>query len=203
MLGLLRSRVKALFLVSLMVGLAAAVACGGDAGPTGPTGSQGAVGGTGQTGAPGDPGAPGVPGLPGFNGAPGGAGAAGADGAVGPEGPVGRSGEDGSNAAVMIHDSNNSVAGAVEWRIGGPTIVVLGGGFNAGERVSVTAIPNSFDVLLGDATANDHGAFALTVQLTQTGFEPAEDSIFTVSASGEDTGRVEGVFIMVDKIPGN
>ena len=52
-------------------------------------------------------------------------------------------------------------------------------------------------------TANDHGGFRLTVQLTQTGFEPAEDSIFTVSAAGEDTGRVNGAFIMVDKVPGN
>lgn len=200
MLGLLRSRVKALFLVSLMVGLAAAVACSdGDAGPQGPAGAQGPPG----VGAPGDPGAPGAPGLPGLPGASGNAGLDGADGADGDIGPAGPAGGSGSNAALIVHDSANNVAGAVEWRIGGPTIDILGGGFDAGERVSVTAIPRKFDVLIGDVIANDHGAFRLTVQLTQVGFEPAEDSIFTVSAAGEDTGRVEGVFIMVDKTPGN
>ena len=201
MLGLLRSRVKALFLVSLMVGLAAAVACsGGDTGPAGPQGPQGPQG---PAGPPGDPGAPGLPGLAGIAGPAGPAGPAGAAGADGDEGPVGPAGDSGSNAALLVHDSANNVAGAVEWKIGGPTVDILGGGFKAGERISVTAIPNRFDVLLGDATANEHGAFMLTVQLTQVGFEPAEDSIFTVSAAGEDTGRVEGVFIMVDKVPGN
>ncbi len=201
MLGLLRSRVKALFLVTLMVGLAAAVACGsGDPGPAGP---QGPAGATGPAGPPGDPGLPGAPGLPGVNGAPGADGFDGAQGPQGEQGPPGAPGDNGSNAALLVHDANNNVAGAVEWRIGGPTVDIIGGGFNAGERISVTAIPNRFDVLIGDATANDHGAFRLTVQLTQTGFEPAEDSVFTVSAAGEDTGRVEGVFIMVDKVPGN
>ncbi len=200
MLGLLRSRVKALFLVSLMVGLAAAVACSdGDAGPRGPAGPQGPPGATGS-GNPGQPGAPGLPGLPGAQGLPGADGADGADGEVGPAGPAGPTGSSGS---LIVHDSANNVAGAVEWRIGGPTVDILGGGFNPGERISVTAIPRKFDVLIGDAVANDHGAFRLTIQLTQVGFEPAEDSVFTVSAAGEDTGRVEGVFIMVDKVPGN
>lgn len=198
MLGLLRSRVKALFLVSLMVGLAAAVACS-----SGAEGPRGAAGANGSNGSNGSPGLPGAPGLPGVNGARGADGFDGTAGSVGPEGPVGVAGDSGSNAALIVHDSANNVAGAVEWRIGGPTVDILGGGFNAGERVSVTAIPNKFDVLIGDAIANDHGAFRLTVQLTQVGFEPAEDSIFTVSAAGEDTGRVEGVFIMVDKTPGN
>lgn len=199
MLGLLRSRVKALFLVSLMVGLATAVACAGSGDP----GAQGAQGERGPAGPPGDPGLPGEPGLPGLPGLAGADGADGATGPVGPEGPAGPAGANGSNAALIVHDSANNVAGAVEWRIGGPTVDILGGGFNAGERISVTAIPNRFDVLIGDAVANDHGAFRLTVQLTQVGFEPAEDSIFTVSAAGEETGRVEGVFIMVDKVPGN
>lgn len=198
MLGLLRSRVKALFLVSLMVGLAAAVACSsGDPGPAGPAGDRG------PGGPPGDPGLPGAPGLPGLPGAAGNAGPAGADGADGAPGAAGPVGPTGSSGSLLVHDSTSNVAGAVEWRIGGPTVDILGGGFNPGERISVTAIPRRFDVLIGDAIANDHGAFRLTVQLTQVGFEPAEDSIFTVSAAGEDTGRVEGVFIMVDKIPGN
>lgn len=81
--------------------------------------------------------------------------------------------------------------------------VILGGGFNRGERISVTGKPNRFDVLLADAVANDHGAFSVTVNLNARGFAVAEDSVFTVSAAGEDTGRVEGVFILVDKVPGN
>ena len=201
MLGLLRSRVKALFLVSLMVGLAAAVACSsGDAGPQGPAGPAGAQG---QQGPPGDPGQPGAAGLPGLPGAQGNAGPAGPAGPSGPEGPAGPAGANGSNAAILVHDSANNVAGAVEFRVAGTSIDILGGGFSAGERVSVTAKPGSFDVLLTDTTANDHGAFMVSVQLTQSGFTPAEDSVFTVSASGEDTGRVEGVFILVDKVPGN
>ncbi len=201
MLGLLRSRVKALFLVTLMVGLAAAIACSdGARGPQGPQGVQGIQGVPGQ---PGDPGLPGAAGLPGLPGAQGNDGPAGPAGPAGPQGPQGPAGESGSNAAVLVHDANNSVAGAVEWRIGGPTVDIIGGGFIEGERISVTGKPRAFDVLLGDATANEHGGFRLTVQLTQSGFEAAEDSIFTVSASGETTGRVDGVFIMVDKVPGN
>jgi hypothetical protein len=103
----------------------------------------------------------------------------------------------------MVHDSNNSVAAAVEFRQAGTNAVILGGGFEAGERVSVTGKPNVFDVLLADAVANAHGAFSVTVDLNTFGFAVAEDSIFTVSATGEDTGRVEGVFILVDKTPGN
>ena len=84
------------------------------------------------------------------------------------QGAQGPAGSSGSNAALLVHDSANNVAGAVEWRIGGPTVDFLGGGFKSGERISVTGKPGSFDVLLGDATANSHGGFLLTVQLTQS-----------------------------------
>ncbi len=203
MLGLLRSRVKALFIVSLMVGLAAAVACSGDAGdpgPAGPAGPAGAAGATGPAGPKGDPGAPGLPGLPGIEGPEGPQGPAGADGA---DGVDGEDGATGPSAALMVHDSNNSVAAAVEFRVGGTNAVILGGGFDRDERVSITGVPNRFDVLLADAVANDHGAFQVTIDLNAFGFEVAEDSVFTVSASGESTGRVNGVFILVDKVPGN
>ena len=204
MVGLLRSRVKALFLVSMMIGLAAAVACGeGPAGPQGPSGQTGQTGPAGATGPAGPKGDPGLPGLQGNDGAQGPAGPAGAAGAAGADGAAGVDGANGSNAALMIHDSNNSVAGAVEFRTGGTNAVFLGGGFKAGERISVTGKPNRFDVLLADAVANDHGAFMVTVELNDAGFEVAADSVFTVSAAGEETGRVEGVFILVDKVAGN
>jgi hypothetical protein len=197
MLGLLRSRVKALFLISLMVGLAAAVACSGDAGPAGPQGPAGQQGPAGPAGPKGDPGLPGLPGLAGLQGPAGPAGAAGADGADGAKGATG------SSAAVMVHDSNNNVAGAVEYRAGGTNVVILAAGFKAGERVSITGKPNKFDVLLGSAVANDHGAVSVTVNLNSKGFKVGADSVFTVSASGEDTGLTNGVFILVDKTPDN
>ena len=197
MLGLLRSRVKALFLISLMVGLAAAVACSGDAGPAGPQGPAGPAGPAGPSGPKGDPGLPGLPGLAGLQGPAGPAGPAGEAGADGEDGA------NGSNAAVIVHDSGNNVAGAVEYRTGGTNAVILGAGFKAGERVSVTGRPNKFDVLLGSAVANDHGAISVTLDLNAKGFKVGADSIFTVTASGEETGRTHGVFILVDKVPGN
>ena len=206
MLGLLRSRVKALFLVSLMVGLAAAVACsgsGGAAGPQGPVGPQGGPGPSGPKGEPGLPGLPGPPGLPGLPGVAGFDGARGPVGAQGIPGLPGPAGTNGSSAALIVHDSNNNVAGAVEFRLSDTNAVILGGGFNRGERISVTGKPNRFDVLLADAVANDHGAFSVTVNLNAKGFAVAADSVFTVSASGEDSGRTEGVFILVDKVPEN
>jgi Flp pilus assembly protein CpaB len=84
--------------------------------------------------------------------------------------------------------------------------VILGGGFKAGEAISVSGKPRLFDVLMADAVANDHGAFSVTVNLNAVGvggFVVAEDSVFTVSATGEETGKVNGVFILVDKVPGN
>ncbi len=103
----------------------------------------------------------------------------------------------------MIHDSNNNVAGAVEFRLAGTDIVILGGGFNSGERVTVTGIPNISDVLLGDAVANSSGAIMVTADINDAGFVVSNNSYFTVSATGESTGRVEGVFILVDKVLGN
>jgi hypothetical protein len=197
MLGLLRSRVKALFLISLMVGLAAAVACSGSAGPAGPQGPAGPAGAAGPAGPKGEPGLPGLPGLAGL------AGPAGAQGPAGADGAAGAPGKNGSSAAVIVHDSNNNVAGAVEYRTGGTNAVILAAGFKAGERVSITGKPNKFDVLLADAVANDHGGVSVTVDLNAKGFKVAADSVFTVTASGEDTGRTNGVFILVDKTPGN
>jgi hypothetical protein len=190
MTGLLRRRFKAFFLVSLMVGLVAAVACGGSEGAQGP---QGVKGDTGATGAQGPQGPQGPAGQ---NGA---AGAAGQDGE---DGEDGADGANGSNAAVLVHDAANNVVGSVEFLTAGTSVFILGGGFEAGERISVTGIPRQFPVLLASATANDHGAFSATVRLPAS-FTVAPDSVFTVTAAGEDTGPVHGVFVLVDKVAGN
>lgn len=206
MLGLLRSRVKALFLVSMMVGLTAAVACSGSAGDAGPRGEAGAAGATGPAGAVGQAGPAGANGAAGANGSAGARGATGATGAAGANGgpgAPGAAGANGSNAALIIHDSNNNVASAIEFRTGGTEVVVMGAGFARGESVSITGRPSSIDRVLTSATVNDHGGFMATVDLNDFGFAVAEDSIFTISANGETTGRIHGVVLLVDKVIGN
>ena len=206
MLGLLRSRVKALFLVSMMVGLTAAVACSGSDGSAGPRGEAGATGATGPAGAvgaAGPSGSAGAAGARGAAGATGSAGAAGAAGANGAPGAPGAAGLNGSNAALIIHDSNNNVASAIEFRTGGTNVVILGAGFARGESVSITGKPSMIDRVLTSATVNDHGAFMATVNLNDFGFAVAEDSVFTISARGETTGRIHGVILLVDKVVGN
>jgi hypothetical protein len=185
MMGLLRRRVKALFLVSMMAGLATAMACGSD-GAQGPAGPAGSAGPAGPTGAAGPAGAAGERGAIGPTGPAGSAGAT---------GPAGAAGENGSNAAVLIHDSSNSVAGAVERLLSGTGIVILGGGFASGESVSITA----GTTVLASATANTRGAFSAAATL------PSALAIgpYTITATGNDTGAVYGVLLLVDKIPGN
>ena len=199
MSGLLRKRLRAFFLIALMVALVAAVACKGSAGPQGPVGQSGQTGQQGIQGPPGGQGPQGdqgVPGPAGFDGP------SGPQGEEGPEGPQGPEGPTGSNAAVLVHDSTSNVAGSVEFRTGGTTIAVMGGGFVAGEGISITARPRGFDVLLADTSANDHNAFLATIQLPSS-FTVGPESIFTITASGDETGPVDGVFILVDKVPGN
>jgi hypothetical protein len=104
----------------------------------------------------------------------------------------------GSNAAVLIHDSSNSTAGAVEFLSAGTDIVILGGGFGDGEDVSISAS----GTVLASATTNSDGAFSASATLPSS-FTVGPDSVFTVTASGEDTGDVYGVFLLVDKVPGN
>jgi hypothetical protein len=102
----------------------------------------------------------------------------------------------------LIHDAANNVVGSVEYVTARPEVFILGGGFEAGERISITGIPRQFPVLLASATANSHGAFSATVRLPAS-FTVAPDSVFTVTASGEETGPVHGVFVLVDKVAGN
>ena len=186
MVGLLRRRVKALFLVSMMVGLATAMACSGSDGEQGPKGDTGAAGPAGAAGADGPAGPEGP------------AGPIGSRGPAGPAGSEGPAGDNGSNAAVLIHDSGNSVAGAVEFKLSGTDVVILGGGF--GERESVSISSN--DTVLASATTNSNGAFSSSATLPSS-FVVGPSSVFTVTVTGEDTGDVHGVFLLVDKVAGN
>ena len=210
MTGLLRKRLRAIFLFGITAALIAAVACSGDPGAQGPPGAAGAPGApgapgepgapgsAGQSGAPGDPGNPGSAGPQGPSGVPGPPGPPGVSGPAGPQGPGGSGG--GGGGGLIVHDTTSNVAGAVEFNATGTSIDIIGGGFGAGERVSVTARPRGGILLLADAVANDPGAFLITIELPDS-FTP-DRSPFTITASGEDGTIANGVFVLTDKVPG-
>mgnify|MGYP002640264791 CR=1 FL=1 len=208
MTGLLRGKLKAFLLIGTMFALMAAIACQGDQGPAGPVGAPGAPGNPGNPGVAGAPGESGVNGAPGVAGNPGNPGVAGPAGPAGPKGTAGTNGADGTTqvAGIIVFDASGPSTGAAEITNGSASITVIGGGFAAGEKVSVSSKPGSFPFLLGDAVANDHGAFEVTVTLaiqvggTGGGF-PAGD-VFTVTADGDQGNRGSSAFILVDKVAG-
>jgi hypothetical protein len=215
MTGLLHGKLKAFLLIGTMFALMAAIACQGERGPAGPAGVAGNPGNSGAPGAagnPGEPGAPGNPGNPGEAGAagepgnPGNPGNPGADSVVpGPAGANGANGADGTThiAGIVVFDASGPSTGAAEITGGAASITVIGGGFTAGESISVSSKPGKFPFLLGDAVANDHGAFEVTVDLeiqvggTGGGFPAGE--VFTVTATGDQGNRGASAFILVDK----
>ncbi|HIK88944.1 MAG TPA: collagen-like protein [Dehalococcoidia bacterium] len=229
MTGLLRGKLKAFLLIGTMFALMAAIACQGERGPVGATGAPGAPGNPGNSGAPGTPGesgtsgddgdagAPGdagTPGNPGNSGAPGSPGSPGnpgATGAAGKDGADGNDGADGSDgttliAGIVVFDASGPSTGAAEITAGAASITVIGGGYAAGELISVSAKPGKFDFLLGDAVANDHGAFSVTVDIEIQGEDggsgfPAGE-VFTVTAAGDQGNRGASAFMLVDKIDG-
>jgi hypothetical protein len=105
-----------------------------------------------------------------------------------------------------VFDANGPSTGSAEITENSASITVIGGGFAAGESISVSSKPGSFPFLLGDAVANDHGAFEITVDLsiqvdgTGKGF-PAGD-VFSVTAEGDQGNRGVSAFILVDKVDG-
>ncbi len=161
----LRQRRRALLILLTALALVAFVACEGDPGLSGAPGAQGAAGATGDPGAPGAAGATGGSGSSGAlgpAGIPGVPGPAGADGGLGFKGNVGAAGAAGADAAlaaVVVHDSNGTTAGAV---VDGNTIDIIGGGFAAGEVITLQiAHDGGTDTLdAGSITANSGGAFA-------------------------------------------
>ncbi len=215
MTGLLHGKLKAFLLIGTMFALMAAIACQGERGPAGPAGVAGNPGLPGAPGAAGNPGEPGNPGNPGEAGAagepgnPGNPGNPGADSVVpGPAGADGAAGADGTThiAGIVVFDASGPSTGAAEITGGAASITVIGGGFKAGESISVSSKPGKFPFLLGDAVANDHGAFEVTVDLeiqvggTGGGFPAGE--VFTVTAEGDQGNRGASAFILVDKVAG-
>ena len=200
MTGLLHGKLKAFLLIGTMFALMAAIACQGERGPAGPAG---VAGNPGNPGNPGEAGAAGEPGNPGNPGNPG------ADSVVpGPAGADGAAGADGTThiAGIVVFDASGPSTGAAEITGGAASITVIGGGFKAGESISVSSKPGKFPFLLGDAVANDHGAFEVTVDLeiqvggTGGGFPAGE--VFTVTAEGDQGNRGASAFILVDKVAG-
>ena len=177
-------------------------------------GVAGNPGNSGAPGAPGEPGNPGNPGNPGEAGAPGEPGNPGNPGNPGPSGPAGSNGTNGADGAdgttqiagIVVFDAIGPSTGAAEITGGAASITVIGGGFTAGESISVSSKPGKFPFLLGDAVANDHGAFEVTVDLeiqvggTGGGFPAGE--VFTVTAEGDQGNRGASAFILVDKVAG-
>ncbi len=158
----LRQRRRALLILLTSLALVAFIAC---------EGGPGLAGGPGTPGDPGDPGAPGAagsPGQPGISGAtgpagppgvPGPAGGQGAIGRIGTQGETGAAGTDAVLAAVVVHDSDGTTAGTV---VDGNTIDIIGGGFEAGEVITLQiAHDGGTDTLdAGSVIANSGGAFA-------------------------------------------
>ncbi|MDA0597521.1 MAG: hypothetical protein O2921_11235 [Chloroflexi bacterium] len=214
MTGLLRGKLKAFLLIGTMFALMAAIACQGERGPAGAVGAPGSAGNPGNPGAPGEagnPGNPGEPGAPGEAGNPGNPGNPGNTGARGADGADGANGADGADgttliAGIVVFDASGPSTGSAEITSGSASITVIGGGFKAGESISVSSKPGKFPFLLGDAVANDHGAFEVTVDLeiqvggTGGGFPAGE--VFTVTAEGDQGNRGASAFILVDKVAG-
>lgn len=241
---LMRGKTRLLFLVLSSFAVVAFVACQGDAGSRGP---QGAAGAPGAPGAPGNPGAPGeagaagasgapgeagAPGEPGAAGAPGEAGAAGAPGApgnpgargaTGPAGADGATGAtgpsgDAAKGAIVVTDAASGAVGLVELLDAGITSIrVIGGGFESGESVLITATvetsggaPNN--PTIGSATANVAGAFDVTIDL-ETVVSPSTGKtlsvtfdaggLYSITVFGDAGTKGFGVFGVVDKTAGD
>ena len=178
----------------------------GSAGPSGPQGSQGPAGISGIPGPQGVTGATGNPGQQGLTGAQGASGVQGPQGIPGEQGtsgPQGDSGEQGptgvtggSAAVLVVHDTANNVAGAVELKSSTTEIDVLGGGFGISELIALTVSINGKDVVLGSGQGNGSGAFLSTVKV------PSSMKVggpYTITASGSNGNVGFGVVIVTNK----
>ena len=187
--------------------LVAFAACAGDPGAQGPAGPQGQPGGAGNPGASGNPGAPGSTGPGGEDGAQGSQGpqgdsgpagdrgAIGLQGAAGATGDPGLAGESGVSAAVIVHDSAGNAAGVVELRSGTTSIDVIGGGFDAGDAISIELDGAALNA--GAVTANGGGAFAALGVSLPSGLSAGDVATVKVTGSGGTVGW--GTLLIVDK----
>ncbi len=181
----------------------------GKAGPAGPSGSQGAQGPAGSAGVPGlqgpagptgaagqqgPTGAQGASGVQGSQGISGEQGPQGIQGAEGEQGPAGEAG--GSAAVLVVHDTANNVAGAVEIKSSTTEMDILGGGFEVSELIALTVSINGKDVVLGSGQGNGHGAFLSTVTV------PSSMKVggpYTITATGSGGNVGFGVVVVTNK----
>jgi hypothetical protein len=103
-----------------------------------------------------------------------------------------------------VFDAGAGTAGVVEKKKGDTLAIVVGGGFKAGEKVSIIANNDSGAVLLlvvasGSTTANQAGAFSATVKVPAS--MTPKGSPHTVRASGDLNTTGLGVVLIVDKNP--
>ncbi len=105
-----------------------------------------------------------------------------------------------------MFDASGPSTGAAELTGGNASITIIGGGFDKGESISVSAKKSGFDKLLSSSTpktndsltiGNENGAFELTVDL-----EGWDAGLYTVLATGDKGHRGASAFLLVDKIDG-
>ena len=121
-------------------------------------------------------------------------GEAGPQGDSGDEGPTGTTG--GSAAVLVVHDTANNVAGAVELKSSSTEMDVLGGGFGISELIALTVSINGKDVVLGSGQGNGSCAFLSTVKV------PSSMKVggpYTITASGSNGNVGFGVVIVTNK----
>lgn len=193
---------RAFFLLIAIVATVALAACAGEQGPAGPAGDPGLPG---LPGNPGEPGNPGPAGPQGSAGAQGPVGPAGPQGAVGAQGPAGAVGSPGSSSALLVTDAAAGTLLFVERKSTGDTLAtVTGSGFKPGEKISLIANNDAGAVILlvvasGTATANQAGAFQVTVKIPAS-MNPA-GTPHTVRASGDQNTTALGVVSITNKNP--
>ncbi len=196
---------RAFFLVVAIVATVALAACAGAQGPAGPAGDPGLPGLPGNPGEPGNPGPAGPQGAAGAQGATGPVGATGAAGVAGAQGPVGALGSPGSSSALLVTDASAGTLLFVEKKSTGDTLAtVTGSGFKPGEKISLIANNDAGAVVLlvvasGTATANQAGAFQVTVKIPAA-MTPA-GTPHTVRASGDLNTTALGVVSVTNKNP--
>ena len=88
------------------------------------------------------------------------------------------------------------MAGAVELKAAGTAADILGGGFDSGEVVSLTATIGGSAVVLGSGTANAAGAFVASVTLPAS----MTTGVYTVNGIGDGGNVGYGVVVVTDKV---
>ena len=165
---------RGLFYATTILAIFTIIGCGaaGAAGLQGPQGPQGAPG---AAGIQGDAGPQGPSGAQGPAGSQGPQGEAGVKGNPGNPGPAGADGQDGGSGASIVSGT------------AGTSVTISGGGYAAGETVSIQA--NGVEITT--ATANANGAFS--VEISTVGLPTGAH---TLSGEGDGGSNAVGVLVI-------